>query len=167
MNVEITSAGAESSDIALKFFKAHCTVVFRQVRDHYGIVYDVEEAQEHDKAELPRFFPPSGRMLIARSAGRPIGIGCLATIGKEIGEVKRVFVSPDSRGGGVGRRLMEALIREARAMGHVKLRLDSGRLQTVAHSLYRSLGFVEIPRYAESQIPEADSHIVLFMEMRL
>ena len=62
---------------------------------------------------------------------------------------------------------MEALISEARAMGFHTLRLDSGRSQTEAHALYRSLGFIEIPRYPENQISESNAHIVIYMELKL
>ena len=52
-------------------------------------------------------------------------------------------------------------------MGFEVLRLDSGRFQTPAHALYRSLGFVEIPRYPENPIPESEAHVLLFMELKL
>ena len=117
MDVEIEVAGKESSDIALQFFRDHLTSVFAQVRQRYGITYDVDSTLLHEKADLPKFLPPSGRMLIARLDGRAIGICCLKRIGDRMGEIKHLFVSPDARGAGAGRRLMEALIAEARANG--------------------------------------------------
>jgi GNAT superfamily N-acetyltransferase len=167
VDVEVTVAGADSSEIALGFFRQHLTHVFAQVKEEYGIVYDVESALQHDREELPKFLPPAGRMLIARAEGRALGIGCLKLIGPRMGEVKHLFVDPGLRGRGVGRKLTEAIISEARGMGMEILRLDSGRLQTPAHALYRSLGFVEIPRYPESPIPESNAHAMLFMELKL
>ena len=167
MDVEIEVAGKESSEIALRFFRDHLASVFAQVRQRYGITYDVDSTLLHEKAELPRFLPPHGRMLIARVDGRPIGICCLKRIGERMGEIKHLYVCPDVRGSGAGRKLMEALISEARAMDFDVLRLDSGRFQTPAHALYRSLGFVEIPRYPENPMPESEAHILLYMELKL
>lgn len=167
MEITLGVEGEESSGIALEFFREHLSDVFARVRENYGIAYDVEATIKHEREELSKFMPPEGRLLIARGDGRPVGINCLKRIGPRMGEVKHLFVRPEVRGLGVGRKLMEALIEEARGMGLDVLRLDSGRFQTPAHALYRSLGFVEIPRYPENPIPESDAHILLFMELKL
>jgi ribosomal protein S18 acetylase RimI-like enzyme len=53
-------------------------------------------------------------------------------------------VSPASRGKGTGRRLAEAAVARARAMGAERVELFSNTVLEPAISLYRSLGFVEV-----------------------
>jgi ribosomal protein S18 acetylase RimI-like enzyme len=62
--------------------------------------------------------------------------------------MKRLFVKPEFRGRGIGRRLVEKLIGDARDLDYWVMRLD-----TVAEKLgdavrlYKALGFYEIPAY--------------------
>jgi len=52
-----------------------------------------------------------------------------------------LFVAPDARGGGVGRQLMVAAARAARATGAVGLELATARTNAPAQRLYESLGW--------------------------
>lgn len=88
--------------------------------------------------------PPNGFFLIARLDGAPVGCVGLKTRGKREGEIKRMWVSPDARGLGVGRRLLDQLETHARAIGLTLLRLDTNRTLVEARSLYASCGYREI-----------------------
>ena len=52
-----------------------------------------------------------------------------------------LFVVPDRRGGGVGRRLMEAARAFAREQGAASIELDTAHSNTTAQALYESLGY--------------------------
>ncbi len=56
------------------------------------------------------------------------------------GHVLNVYTVPDLRGMGIGRRMMETLISEARKRGLFRLFLNSTKM---GEPLYRSLGFVK------------------------
>ena len=58
-------------------------------------------------------------------------------------EIKRVYVSPDARGLGVARKLMQRIEDEARAAGRMIARLETGIHQPEALRLYRSLSYVD------------------------
>jgi DNA-binding MarR family transcriptional regulator/GNAT superfamily N-acetyltransferase len=88
--------------------------------------------------------PPAGIFIIARLGGRPIGCGALKVKDRKIGEIKRMWVAPDARGLGLGRRLLETLETHARAFGLRTLRLETNRALTEAQALYRSCGYVEV-----------------------
>lgn len=83
---------------------------------------------------------PDTLFLLARDGSRPAGcVALLACPG--YGEVKRLFVRPDARGGGVGLALMAALEAAAMAAGLPAVRLETGSRLTAAVALYRRLGY--------------------------
>lgn len=90
-----------------------------------------------------------GAFLVAHLDGAPVGCGAVRLLDAETGELKRMYVSPDVRGKGVGRRLVAALEAEARMLGARRLVLETGTRQTAALALYRATGFDPIPLYGE------------------
>jgi putative acetyltransferase len=109
------------------------------------------------------YAPPDGRLWLAELDGRAVGCVALHRHAGDICEMKRLYVRPEARGGGLGRALVEALIAEARRIGYRKLRLDTvGATMRNAVSLYRSLGFKDIPAYRENPMPS-----VVYLELDL
>jgi len=77
--------------------------------------------------------------------------------------MKRLFVRPAFRGQGLGRSLIESVIREARAIGYIAMRLDTlPPKMNDAIALYRDFGFQEIRPYYKNPVPGAK-----FMELSL
>ena len=65
-------------------------------------------------------------------------------------EVKHLWLSPNARGRGAGRRLLEELERRAVAYGAQELVLDTNASLAAAGGLYRSSGYVEVEPYNEN-----------------
>jgi ribosomal protein S18 acetylase RimI-like enzyme len=104
--------------------------------------------------DLPgEYAPPRGALFIASEAGRPIGCVALRPLDRETCELKRLYVRPEARRTGVGRRLVEAIVEEAVRLGYRWLRLDTVPSMDAARALYRSLGFREIEPYRVNPIP--------------
>ena len=119
---------------------------------------------EKELAELPgEYVPPEGRLLLAIEDDRLAGCIALRKIGDGICEMKRLFLRAEFRGKGLGRKLVEAIISEAREIGYARMRLDTlpGKMDE-AIALYRSLGFVEIEPYYQNPVSGAK-----FMELEL
>lgn len=89
--------------------------------------------------------PPNGLVLVARLRGRPVGCGSLLFDGRQPAYLKRMWISPDVRGAGLGRRLLLELERHAARVGKVKVvQLETNRVLAEAIALYRATGYVEV-----------------------
>lgn len=91
--------------------------------------------------------PPAGLLAIARLRGKPIGCGALKFHGRAPAELKRMWVAPDSRGLGLGRRLLRDLERRAWDAGVRVIRLETNRSLIEAIELYRASGYREVKAF--------------------
>jgi ribosomal protein S18 acetylase RimI-like enzyme len=69
-------------------------------------------------------------------------------------EIERMWVAPRARGLGLGRRLLDALERQAREAGAVTVRLETNRAPIEAIEMYRRAGYREVPAFNDE--PYAD-----------
>ena len=98
--------------------------------------------------ELPgEYSSPRGRILVAEKEGETIGCVALRDLGEGVCEMKRLYVRPAFRGGGIGRSLAEEIVRIAKQEGYEKMRLDTLASMKTAIALYRSMGFRDIEPY--------------------
>jgi putative acetyltransferase len=110
-------------------------------------------------ATLPgSYAPPRGRLLIAGSPEAAMGCVALRPLAGDellapVGEIKRLYVKPDARGTGLGARLVETLLQEARAIGYRELKLDTLEHMTGARLLYQRLGFAPCSPYYHNPLP--------------
>ncbi len=103
---------------------------------------------EQEMAEFPAHYTrPDGRVLVAVEGGEAVGVVGLRRFSGRICELKRMYVRPEFRGKGIGRKLAKRAIKEARDIGYARMRLDTLSRLKEAISLYASLGFYEIPPY--------------------
>ncbi len=152
----------------------YLTWAMDEIDTRYGIGHamldrmgTVDQVVRRNLEDMHEFAPPAGRLLLAESDGEAVGIGCLKAIGETTGEIKRMFVRPEARRTGAGRRILQGLLDGAREFGHHRVLLDSVRFMTAAHALYRSTGFTEIEPYPESEVPPELWKYWVFMQMEL
>lgn len=92
------------------------------------------------------------------SKNKPIGVVALRSLpsspssAAKICEMKRLYCAPASRGLGVGRALVDAVLAEARRLGYDEIRLDTLPSMGGARRLYGALGFVERGPYYETPV---------------
>lgn len=137
--------------------------LFREYADSLGVDLCFQ-GFERELAELPgKYAPPRGRLMVAVVAGGLAGCAALRPLEGGACEMKRLYVRPAYRGLGLGRRLAESIIREARDLGYDAIRLDTiAPIMEQAVALYRDLGFELIPPYCENPVPGA-----LYLELAL
>ena len=89
--------------------------------------------------------------------------GGIKLVGREYGELKRMYVRPHYRGAGFGELIVNRLADHARAHGVPPLRLETGVHQQAAIRLYERMGFVRIPPFG----PYTNDPLSLCYEKRL
>jgi ribosomal protein S18 acetylase RimI-like enzyme len=93
------------------------------------------------------YAPPHGCILLAKQDGRTVGCVALRKLEGIISEMKRLYVTTEARGQGIGRKLAETVILRAKAMSYKRMRLDTLASMQAANGLYSSLGFRPIAPY--------------------
>lgn len=114
-----------------------------------------DEAVQDFWAEFDQYFPPNGCLVLAQGDdGALIGCAMMRKIRPDAAEFKRMFVLPQGRGQGLGRKMIEKRIEVARQLGLSSVYADTLRKSGAMHSIYRDLGFTQIERYPESHTAE-------------
>lgn len=110
-------------------------------------------------ADAGTFDEPNGVFLIARAGedfaseevdGAVIGCGGVHHLDGPYGEIKRMWVHPDQRGIGLGKRLLSTLEQHGSRLGFGVIRLDTNSVLTEAIRMYESAGYHEIERYNDN-----------------
>jgi putative acetyltransferase len=106
-----------------------------------------------------------GRIFMAMEDGEAVGCAALLPLPEGGFELGRMAVIETSRGGGVGRALLQTCLEAASAAGARRLYLEASSVLVPALSLYRSMGFRPLPRARPGST--ADERIDIWMERPL
>lgn len=164
----ITQAeGLRDLDGLIAILREYLTWDIEQLSKLSGLAIDPEVYVSHTLKEIDVYFPPRGRLLLARDAGELVGMAFLKPIREDACKVKRLYVRPDQRGRGLGKTMLGQLIDAAREIGYARILLDSATYMSDAHALYRSMGFEDIDFYPEGETNEAFKPFMVYMEQIL
>ncbi len=120
-------------------------------RDEYAI--DITADDQPDLAAIPQFYQTgAGGFWVARDGDRIVGTIGLKDIGAGGGALRKMFVLPAYRGPEhrTAARLLDALLRHARAQGLTDVWLGTTDRFLAAHRFYEKHGFREI---AKAELP--------------
>ena len=117
---------------------------FAELKQRFDVGFDPTRSLS---PTLDGFSPPDGTFLVMRLHGDAVACGGFKRDAPGIAYIKRMWVSPDARGLGLGRRLLQALEDRARELGYSKIRLETQKSLTEAQQLYRSSGYREVPAF--------------------
>jgi ribosomal protein S18 acetylase RimI-like enzyme len=102
---------------------------------------------EPDTALDPDLIDPLGTyefLWVAVSDGKVVGSVALRSRAPDTLELKRMYLRSDHRGRGLGRRLLETALAQARASGAALIRLDTTERMEAARALYEQYGFERV-----------------------
>jgi len=137
---------------------ALCTAQQEEMRGRYGGVADIGPTRE-----AAMFVEPDGVFLVVRDRERAVACGGICRFDDGRAEVKRMYVVPDARGRGLGRRVLVELEEHARSLGYSGIVLETGDRQPESLGLYVSAGYERIPCYP----PYSERALSLCFEKRL
>jgi GNAT superfamily N-acetyltransferase len=119
---------------------------------------EVERYGFADPIELDsgEYAPPGGMFAVVYQDGAPVGCGGYRWFDRSTRtvEIKRMYLTPASRGRGTGRALLDWLEHHAVKAGARRAILETGVRNTAALGLFTSAGYRPVDRYVEGRDPQ-------------
>ena len=88
-------------------------------------------------------------VVIAYENNIPLGCGAIKEFEPSAMEIKRMYVSPESRSKGIASKVLGELEKWAKEMKYTKCVLETGKKQPEAIRLYEKNGYEVIPNYGQ------------------
>jgi putative acetyltransferase len=156
-----------SSEIEFRLFQQGDAEAFRELNEAWIARYFRVEEQDRIQLGDPEknILRPGGQIVMAVAGEERIGCCALIYVRPGVFEVAKMAVSERYRGHGIGRRLLEYSIAQAKLLGAHTLELASNTKLANAVHLYESMGFRHLPPERVEPSPYARANV--FMEMHL
>jgi putative acetyltransferase len=153
-------------EIEFRLFQHGDAEPFRELNEAWIVRYFRLEEQDRIQLGDPESVLRHGGQIVMAVADEE-RIGCCALIFVKPGvfEVAKMAVSESYRGHGIGRKLLEYTIAQAKVIGAHTLELASNTKLANAVHLYESVGFRHLPPERVEPSPYARANV--FMELHL
>ena len=127
--------------------------LFREYEQFLGVDLCFQSFEE-ELAGLPgKYGPPDGVLLMAMDGRQSAGCVALRKVEDGVCEMKRLYLKPQYRGRGLGRRLAERIVSEAVTLDYRVMRLDTLDKLKEAMGLYEAMGFRRREPYYGNPLP--------------
>jgi putative acetyltransferase len=140
---------------------------FRTLNEEWITLYFALEKKDREILEHPEttILQKGGHIFMVYVEGDAVGCVALIPLGQGVCELSKMAISPRLRGLGIGRRLLEHAITQAKVIGAKSLFLGTNTKLANAIHLYESVGFRHVP--PEKIPPTEYTRANVFMEMQL
>lgn len=88
-------------------------------------------------------------VVLAYENEKPLGCGAIKEYEANTMEIKRMYVSPESRNKGIAMKILSELENWASELSYAKCILETGKKQPEAIGLYKKNGYTLIPNYGQ------------------
>ncbi len=151
--------------IGIRPFESTDAAAFRLLNEAWiGKYFSIED---EDRLVLgnpvERILNPGGHIFMAVDANRCVGCCALIAVCPGVFELAKMAVAEEYRGRGIGRKILEHTIAQARSLGAKSLFLGSNTNLKDAIHLYESAGFRHLP--PERVPPSPYTRANVFMEL--
>jgi putative acetyltransferase len=118
---------------------------------HLGEMHQWSPACKVHAMPLERLREPDVTFFAAWDGDTLAACGALKELDPEHGEIKSMRATPEYRGRGAGRAILEHIMAEALSRGYARLSLETGRTEPFepAHRLYQGYGFEPCEAFAD------------------
>lgn len=158
---------AAAVTISFRPFEPADQPAFRSLNEAWIVRYFAMEAKDYEALDHPQetILAKGGRIFPGFDGAE--AVACVALLAREAGcyEIGKMAVAEARRGQGIGRRLLEHAIAEAKTLGAARLYLESNAILANAVHLYESVGFRHLP--PERVVPSPYARSGVYMEMEL
>lgn len=140
---------------------------FRTLNEEWITRHFVLEAKDIETLRDPEnsILRKGGHIFMVYVDGDAIGCVALIPMGSSVYELSKMAISPHWRGQGIGRRLLQHSVDQARLIGARSLFLGSSTKLPSAIHLYESVGFRHVQPETLPPMPYTRANV--FMEMVL
>jgi GNAT superfamily N-acetyltransferase len=152
-------------NIQIRRFEPEDASAFRDLNEQWIAKYFSLEEQDRVTLGDPQasILQPGGHIFIAVADATPIGCCALIPLKPGVFELAKMAVAEEYRGRGVGRKILEYTISQAKALGATSLYLGSNTSLLDAVHLYESCGFRYLPPERVPPSPYARANV--FMQL--
>ncbi|MGZ2224083.1 GNAT family N-acetyltransferase [Glutamicibacter nicotianae] len=128
--------------------------IARIVRAHLADMAPTAPEESRHALDASALVDPSVALFQVCVRESIIGMGGFKDLGDSVAELKSMRVSPEFRGRGLGRQLLDGLIDAATQRGFTLLCLETGTHDyfAAARRMYRSAGFTPCPPFGDYQL---------------
>jgi len=156
------------AELTIREFSPGDQAAFRRLNEEWIIRYFAMETKDEASLADPErtILSRGGRIFFAVRDSQTVGCCALLALAPGEFEVAKMAVTESFQGAGIGRRLLEKAITEARAAGARRLYLETNKKLVTAIRLYESLGFRHLPRerIVHSAYARADVYMELYLD---
>jgi len=133
--------------------RAAVIAIFREYIASVSVNLEFQD-YESEFATLPgKYAAPEGCLLLAWKQGEVVGCVALRQVDANRCEMKRVYVRPPARGVGLGQKLVQAILAQARTAGYARICLDVLPEFAAARHLYETFGFTDADPVTFNPVP--------------
>jgi len=148
--------------IEIVAYEAKYAEAFARLNREWLDAFDLFEEADANHLYSPeeKIIDPGGKIFIATRGEEVVGTCAFKPLSAKVCELIKLTVAPQARGKGLGRLLVQVVLKEAQKLGASRVSLLSSSKLSSAIRLYESLGFKHEPVPPDQPYESADVYMV-------